>query len=265
MEYLNTPSPVVDLAFVSLSESGFTLFVSTGMIEQRVARGTVRWPSVSEMCVTKSVLWWGWEALSTPRIAGAYPYPALMPPEDFSTVNWTTSVVAVHVSSEVDEIAASLRHTLLFLTLVAAAGAYVIRFLRKRALACKKTVAIVSELKCSMEGTAEKTPEDEVPPRQQDETGLQLVLSGKEILAVSTITEIIGLTSAEPCSVAKAFSLIRATNMVDTASRDKRVDNKTPTNLTLSEVSITIDIPPSPLQQSDDAAIIRLSEPLEKW
>ncbi|KAF1358274.1 MFS general substrate transporter [Lizonia empirigonia] len=54
-------------------------------------------------------------------------------------------------------------------------------------------------------------------------------------------------------------------NPISLLSRDTRVNNKKANKLTLSGVSITIDIPPSLPQQSEDADIIHLSQLLERW
>lgn len=82
----------------------------------------------------------------------------------------------------------------------------------------------------------------------------------------SPIQEVVDSSSAKLCSATNALTLVQKTSTVDVPTDVKKADKKVDTNLMLSGVILTIDIPPSPPEQvDDDDAINELSELLRRW
>ncbi|KAF2625336.1 hypothetical protein BU25DRAFT_119497 [Macroventuria anomochaeta] len=229
------------------------------IIEQRVAKDAVRWPSASELFVTKSLPWWIWESTVIRGNAPSSVYPALMPPEGLAGFNWTSSVIAVHTSSEMIEQRVPWRYTLLLMTIGTIVGAWIWQKLIRKTPSPWKKAVLIAEPNTLAPDAPRKTLKvktlgvlDEVCPRKC----LPCHQPGRSSIHV---------LRSQPCLAADDLTLAQTTNVVDVSTKTQTTGKKMVNKLALSEVVFTIDIPPSSPEQVDDNAIIQLSELLQRW
>lgn len=144
-------------------------------------------------------------------------------------------------------------------------GICTIHSFMKKATPRRELEATVTKPEDATESTSRKSLEEETPAKPEEEVKCQMRRFDKGVPAVLAIEGIINSTSLVLYPASKILVLTQATVIVDQFSRDNRVDDKKANKLTLSGVSITIDIPPSLPQQSEDADIVHLSQLLERW
>lgn len=63
------------------------LLLRSAMYKQLAAKSATRRPSVFEILLAKTLLWWIWEVVVTQKSALVELYPTLMPPNHMANIN----------------------------------------------------------------------------------------------------------------------------------------------------------------------------------
>ncbi len=100
-------------------------------------------------------------------------------------------------------------------------------------------------------------------PRPIDEAFPRIGAIKREMLAMSPIREVAGLFSTRPCTMADYTAPVLVSKQTQALSASA----KTRGNLALSDILLTVDIPPTAPKQVDgfEDAISQLCEMLERW
>ncbi|KAF1926091.1 uncharacterized protein M421DRAFT_224689 [Didymella exigua CBS 183.55] len=223
--------------------------------------GAVRWPTLSEIFVTKSLLSWVWENVINRRGPVPSAHANLMPPEGFENFEWTSNTAIARTSNEVCR-TSSQWFILLLAILTTIVGACMLQRLAKLFVRLWKMTVVCNVRRAPAPVTCEKTPvvrACDVPKK----TKCRAASSEDGKLAISPIQELFNPRTKHDPATKQLMSA--QTTRFEAVHISRTVDRKMLADLSLSEIILTINIPPSlPIQDEDDA-IVELSEMLRRW
>ena len=144
-------------------------------------------------------------------------------------------------------------------------GVCILHKLMRKALKTRKEAGLVAEPENSVPITERKALKVETLGMSDEECSRGASLK-HEMLAMSPIQEVARPFLLRSCLAANDSTLAQTTNLVEVPARQTQIaGTKMMNKLMLSEIILTIDIPPSTPEQGDEDAIVQLSEMLRKW
>lgn len=143
-------------------------------------------------------------------------------------------------------------------------GVYVLQRIVKISLSLWKKTVLGEVRRASVPLSSRKTPVIKTYEISK-EIERRIVFFENRTLAMSPIQEVFSPRTVKRDPAAEQPTLTRMANLEEVPKKSKIADKKSSTVLSLSDVILTIDIPPSPPSRVDDDDIVQLSELLRTW